>query len=168
MLLKAIGDFERIGDHAVNILESCEELHEKNIEFSEIAKRELDSLSAAVGEIVDMCYNAFAEQNTDIAASIEPLEEVIDGMKDYLRTQHIERLRLGGCGVEAGFIWNDLITNMERVSDHCSNIAGCTIDVRQRNMNIHESLRFVRNGNEQFKEKYQEYTKKYFDFAKMH
>lgn len=162
MLLKAIGDFERIGDHAVNILESAEELRDKGIEFSNEAKAEMSALSSAVKDIVELSYAAFSEENAEIAFSVEPLEQVIDRMKEYLRAQHIERLRLGGCGIEAGFVWNDLITNMERVSDHCSNIAGCTIDVRNQNMNIHESLKLIRIDNEEFDEKYREYKNKYF------
>ncbi len=162
MLLKAIGDFERIGDHAVNILESAEELGDKGIEFSDEAKVEMSALSSAVKDIVELSYTAFSEESTEIAFSVEPLEQVIDRMKEYLRAQHIERLRLGGCGIEAGFVWNDLITNMERVSDHCSNIAGCTIDVRNQNMNIHESLKLIRIDNEEFDEKYREYKNKYF------
>ena len=162
MLLKAIGDFERIGDHAVNILESAEELGDKGIEFSNEAKAEMSALSSAVKDIVELSYAAFSEENAEIAFSVEPLEQVIDRMKEYLRAQHIERLRLGGCGIEAGFVWNDLITNMERVSDHCSNIAGCTIDVRNQNMNIHESLKLIRIDNEEFDEKYREYKNKYF------
>ncbi len=162
MLLKAIGDFERISDHAVNILESAEELRDKEISFSADAKTELKNMCDAASEIVELSYRAFAEENTEIAASVEPLEQIIDEMKDYLRSQHIERLRRGGCSIEAGFVWSDLITNIERVSDHCSNIAGCAIDVKESNMNIHESLKRVRNVDLEFKEKYIEYTKKYF------
>ena len=86
-------------------------------------------------------------------------------MKELLRTRHIDRLRIGECGIEAGFVWNDLITNMERVSDHCSNIAGCVIDVKERNMNLHESLEIFRRDSEFYKGKYTEYTKKYLSFV---
>lgn len=165
MLLKAIGDFERISDHAVNILESAEEMKEKNIVFSEGAKAELDSLCDATNEIVSLSYTAFVEDNTEQANLIEPLEQVIDRMKELLRTRHIDRLRMGECGIEAGFVWSDLITNMERVSDHCSNIAGCIIDAKEQNMNLHESLKLLRSDNEFYREKYTEYTKKYLSFV---
>lgn len=165
MLLKAIGDFERISDHAVNILESAEEMREKGIAFSPDAKVEMDSLCSATLEIVELSYRAFTEESTDAANLVEPLEQVIDMMKKLLRTRHIDRLREGDCGIEAGFVWNDLITNMERVSDHCSNIAGCVIDIRSQNMNLHESLKLMRNDSEFYREKCTEYTKKYISFV---
>ena len=165
MLLKAIGDFERISDHAVNILESAEEMREKGIVFSEGAKEEMDSLCEATTEIVMLSYGAFIENNAEQANLVEPLEQVIDRMKELLRTRHIDRLRVGECGIEAGFVWSDLITNMERVSDHCSNIAGCVMDTKEQNMNLHESLKLLRSDNEFYREKYTEYTKKYLSFV---
>ena len=164
MLLKAIGDFERIGDHAVNILESAEELRDKGIAFSEGAQAEMDKMCDAVREIVEISYAAFSEEDCDVANSVEPLEQIIDRMKEFLRSQHIDRLRRGNCSIEAGFVWSDLITNMERVSDHCSNIAGCVIDVKERNMNLHESLKAARNDSEFYKSKYSEYADKYLVF----
>ena len=165
MLLKAIGDFERISDHAVNILESAEEMREKGIVFSEGAKAEIDSLCAATNEIVTLSYSAFVENNAEQANLVEPLEQVIDRMKELLRTRHIDRLRMGECGIEAGFVWSDLTTNMERVSDHCSNIAGCVMDIKEQNMNLHESLKLLRSDSEFYREKYTEYTKKYLSFV---
>ncbi len=165
MILKAIGDFERISDHAVNIVESAEEMREKGIAFSDGAKAELDALCAATEEIVTLSYSAFVENNADNANLVEPLEQVIDRMKELLRTRHIDRLRLGDCSIEVGFVWSDLITNMERVSDHCSNIAGCVMDTKSRNMNLHESLKLLRSDNEFYREKYTEYTKKYLSFV---
>ncbi len=165
MLLKAIGDFERISDHAVNILESAEEMREKGIVFSESAKVEMDSLCAATNEIVTLSYSAFIENNAEQANLVEPLEQVIDRMKELLRTRHIDRLRVGDCSIEAGFVWSDLITNMERVSDHCSNIAGCVMDTKEQNMNLHESLKLLRSDNELYREKYAEYTKKFISFV---
>ena len=165
MLLKAIGDFERISDHAVNILESAEEMREKGIIFSDSAKAEMDSLCAATMEIVDISYDAFVNNNDEQANLVEPLEQVIDRMKEILRTRHIDRLRIGDCGIEAGFVWSDLITNMERVSDHCSNIAGCVMDTKEQNMNLHESLKMLRSDNDYYREKYTEYTKKYISFV---
>jgi phosphate:Na+ symporter len=165
MLLKAIGDFERISDHAVNILESAEEMKDKGIVLSDGARAELISLCNATDEIVSLSYNAFLENDVDKANLVEPLEQVIDRMKELLRSRHIDRLRIGECGIEAGFVWNDLITNMERVSDHCSNIAGCVIDVKEQNMNLHESLEIFRRDSEFYRGKYTEYTKKYLSFV---
>lgn len=164
MLLKAIGDFERISDHAVNIVKSAEEMRDKGIVFSDKAKAEIDLLCAATAEIVTLSYNAFAENNAEQANFVEPLEQVIDRMKELLRSRHIDRLRAGGCGIEAGFVWSDLITDMERVSDHCSNIAGCVMETKDNNMNLHESLKTLRSDNEFYREKYTEYTKKYLSF----
>ena len=164
MLLKIIGDFERISDHAVNILESAEEMREKGIEFTDSAKSEMEALCAATMEIVESSYDAFAENNSDTANSIEPLDQVINRMKGLLRTRHIDRLRLGNCGIEAGFVWSDLITNMARVSNHCSNIAGCVVDTKEQNMNLHESLKLFRSDSEFYREKYTEYTQKYLSF----
>ncbi len=165
MLLKAIGDLERISDHAVNILESAEEMREKGISFSQSAKVELDALCEATSEIVELSHNAFTENDSDCANYVEPLEQVIDRMKELLRTRHIDRLRVGDCSIEAGFVWSDLITNMERVSDHCSNIAACVMDQKERNMNLHESLKMLRIDSEAYREKYREYTKKYLSFV---
>ena len=165
MLLKAIGDFERISDHAVNILESAEEMREKGIVFSDGAKIEMDSLCAATLEIVNLSYSAFTEDNAEQANLVEPLEQVIDRMKELLRARHIDRLRIGECGIEAGFVWSDLISNMERVSDHCSNIAGCVMDTKEQTMNLHESLKHLRSDNADYRAKYAEYTKKYLSFV---
>lgn len=165
MLLKAIGDFERISDHAVNILESAEEMREKSIVFTADANREMESLSAATLEIVTLSHQAFVDEDATKANLVEPLEQVIDRMKELLRTRHIDRLRLGECGIEAGFVWSDLITNMERVSDHCSNIAGCVMDTKNQNMNLHETLKTLRSDNDFYREKYAEYTSKYLSFV---
>ena len=163
VLLKAIGDFERITDHAVNILESSEELREKEIKFTEKGVKEMTSLCQATLDIVNLSHDAFIKNDIEIANLVEPLEEVIDKMKKLLRANHIERLRQGVCGIEAGFVWSDLISNMERVSDHCSNIAGCVIDIAKNNMNMHESLKTMRGESQFYREKYKEYTAKYID-----
>jgi phosphate:Na+ symporter len=138
---------------------------EKEISFSSEAKKEMDALVMATEEIVSLSYSAFVDGNTEVAGIVEPLEQVIDKMKELLRTRHIDRLRLGNCGIEVGFVWNDLITNMERVSDHCSNIAGCVMDIEQQNMNLHESLKTLRSDNEFYKQKYSEYANKYLSFV---
>lgn len=160
-LLKLIGDFERISDHAVNILESAEELHEKDLSFTDSAKAELATLTDAVQEILDLSLDAFVKDDLKAAAKIEPLEQIIDGLKEQMRTRHILRLQQGGCTIDAGFIWSDLLTNLERTSDHCSNIAGCVLDMAHSNMNIHESLREYRNYSNEFKKDFEDYAVKY-------
>ncbi len=160
-LLKMIGDFERISDHAVNILESVEEMNAKNLTFSDTAVRELSTISAAVGEISELSSASFINDDINAAALVEPLEQVIDELKERLRTNHIRRLQRGNCSIEAGFVWADLLTNLERTADHCSNIAGCVIDMAQHNMNLHESLRDVRNNSEDYRQKFRSYEKKY-------
>ena len=123
-LLKIIGDLERIGDHAVNLSESAQEMQDKGISLTEVAGKELTNLSAAITEILGLTKRAFIEGDLSAAAEVEPLEEVIDRIKDHCRTSHIKRLQQGKCTIEAGFIWNDILTDLERTSDHCCNIAG--------------------------------------------
>ncbi len=160
-LLKIIGDLERISDHSVNILESAEELKEKNIELTEQARTELGVMCAAVKEILSIANTAFVNDNPTIAIEVEPLEEVIDDLKHALRDNHIRRLQKGNCSVEAGFVWSDLITNLERISDHCSNIAVCVIDMHENNMNVHSSLSLLKRGNPDYDKKLNEYYEKY-------
>ncbi len=160
-LLKLIGDFERISDHSVDLVESIEELRDKQIVFSQGAKAELDTLFAALREILDLALDSFINNDLDAVSSIEPLETVIDRLKEKMRSRHILRLQQGDCTIEAGFIWSDLLTNLERTSDHCSNIAGCIFDVAHNNMNIHESLREIRDDSTVFNQKYAEYKAKY-------
>ena len=115
----------------------------------------------AVTEIVDLANNAFINNDIGAAVNVEPLEQVIDELKKKLRTNHITRLQKGQCTVIAGFVWEDLLTNLERTSDHCSNIAGCLVDMSEHNMNTHESLRALRNNSEEYFDKYKAYTAKY-------
>ncbi|MBE6543745.1 MAG: Na/Pi cotransporter family protein [Ruminococcaceae bacterium] len=160
-LLKAIGDFERISDHSVNVLESVEELREKNMEFTPDAKKELDAICTAVSDILTLSYNAFVHNDIETAYKVEPLEEVIDELRNKLRDGHISRLKTSECTVEAGFVWVDLLTNLERTADHCSNIAVTIIDSAENKMNIHESLRSMKKGNPDFEKLYEEYLDKY-------
>lgn len=152
--LKLIGDFERIADHSVNILESAQEMQQKGIVFSETAQKEFAVISGAVREISGLAYDAFMTGNLSTALQVEPLEQVIDDLKEQLRTHHILRLQQGNCGIDAGFIWSDLLTNLERVGDHCSNIACCIIDSANHNMNMHETLQGIRKGSEEFNRAY--------------
>ena len=160
-LLKAIGDLERISDHSVNILESAEELKEKKIEFSEGATKELQVLCDALTEILCLTVDALRNNDWEAAISIEPLEQVIDHLKSILRSRHITRLQKNECSVEAGFVWSDLLTDIERTSDHCSNIAVSIIDAHEHNMNAHQSLRSLKEGNPAFFEKLDDYSRKY-------
>lgn len=160
-LLKMIGDFERIGDHAVNILESAEELEGKGLALTPAAREELERISAAVEEIVDLALTAFLQGDLGTAAMVEPLKQVIDQLKEQLRTRHILRLQQGLCSIDAGFVWSDLLTNLERTSDHCSNIAGCVMDMAAGNLNLHQSLRDMRDDSEEFRRKFREYVEKY-------
>ena len=160
-LLKIIGDLERISDHSVNVLESAEEMHEKKIIFSENARQEMEVLCAALTEILGLTLDAFHRSDWEAANSIEPLEQVIDHIKAILRDRHISRQKRGECSVEAGFIWSDLLTDMERTSDHCSNIAVSIIDAHGHTMNAHQSLRSMKEGNPAFFEKLDDYSRKY-------
>ena len=159
-LLKVIGDYERIADHSVNLLEASEELAEKGIEFSPNARREMETLCSASREILVLSKAAFVDNDLEAANRIEPLEQVIDELKEHLRNQHILRLKDGTCTVEAGFIWSDILTDLERVADHCSNIAACVIDTAHYNMNLHQSVREMKRG-EGFEELYTYYSSKY-------
>ena len=160
-LLKIIGDFERISDHAVNLVQSSEEMNSKEMRFSPEASRELGVLTGAVNEILDLSLDAFLHNELSPAGMVEPLEQVIDELKEQLRTAHILRLQQEKCSIEAGFIWSDLLTDLERVSDHCSNIAGCVMDMHEGNLNLHESLRAMKEDREKFSDRYLVYRKKY-------
>jgi phosphate:Na+ symporter len=160
-LLKAIGDFERISDHAVNVVEAVEELREKGVEFSSAAKAELGVLSAALDEILTLTERAFVNCDVAVACEVEPLEEVVDDLRTILRNNHVVRLRGGACTVETGFVWSDLLTDLERVGDHCSNIAVGVIDASEQTMNAHEALRSMKADNAHYNERYEEYSRKY-------
>ena len=153
-LLKTIGDFERISDHAVNVLESAEELRAKGLTFSRAAQSELDVLSRAVRDILQLALRAFREKDTTAAGQVEPLEQVIDALKEQMRTRHILRMRQGQCSIETGFVWCDLLTDLERTSDHCSNIAGCVIDAAQHNLNLHETLHNMHHSDGEYRRQF--------------
>ena len=161
MLLKAISDFERIGDHAKNIMESAAELNEKGLQFSDAARAELKTIVSAVEEILVLSTDAFIHHDLEKAYHVEPLEEVIDDLKEKMRTHHILRLQQGLCSIETGFIWSDLLNSLERTSDHCSNIAGCIIDLHNHNMNTHEAIRSAKIDYSDFGQLYTAYAEKY-------
>ena len=160
-LLKTIGDLERISDHAVNVLESAEELREKGLSFSGSAQAELTTLADAIREILTLAETAFLHQDVEAARKVEPLEQVIDTLKEEMRTRHILRMQQGQCSIEAGFVWSDLLTDLERTSDHCSNIAGCVIDAAQHDLNLHETLHTIRRSDDSFQRRFQAYLEAY-------
>ncbi|MFR5872709.1 MAG: Na/Pi cotransporter family protein [Hominenteromicrobium sp.] len=160
-LLKIIGDFERISDHAVNLLAASEELRSKGLGFSATAEKELKVLIGAVSEILNTAERAFSEKDLAAAAQVEPLKQVIVALKEQMRTRHILRMQQGHCSIEAGFVWSDLLTDLERTADHCSNIAGCVLDAANHGLNLHETLRAMRTDDPDFRRAYGTYAEKY-------
>jgi phosphate:Na+ symporter len=142
--LHTLNDFERISDHALNVAQSAKELYEKKVSFSPAAAWELETMVAAVTEIVSLSVRAFLDNDLDLAKRVEPLEEVIDGLCDEMKLHHVERLQAGSCTLSHGFVFNDLLTNFERVSDHCSNIAVAIIELQSDAFDTHEYLNSVK------------------------
>lgn len=159
--LRLIGDFERIADHSVNVLEAAEEMRRKGITFSPAAQEEYAVIADAVREVTALAYDAYVSGNLSAAEKVEPLEQVIDDLKEELRTRHIRRMQQGTCGIEAGFIWSDLLNDLERVSDHCSNIACCMIEGIDRSLRRHEVLQSIRGSGEAFDQTYRFFRGKY-------
>jgi phosphate:Na+ symporter len=159
-ILHMIGDYERISDHAVNVVESVEELRDKKSAFSEEATRELTVLRKALTDILEMTCEACKENDIVRAADVEPLEQVVDELIDKMKLNHVRRLQKNECTIELGFVLSDLLVNLERVSDHCSNIAVCMMQVEQDNYDTHESLNDMKH-NEFFNNQYHVYKEKY-------
>ena len=161
-MLHSIGDYERIGDHALNICKLAEEMHVKGINFSDKAKHELSVVSSAINEIVDLTVTSFKNDDALTATHVEPLEQVIDVLNDNLKALHINRLQANDCTIELGFIFTDLLTNFERVSDHCSNIAVYTMQLSEDKLDAHTYLNAIKSTtNEQFMNEFNTYTNKY-------
>ena len=155
ILMHCINDFERISDHAINLAESAQELHDKGLTLSEESRRELATYGRAVSDILDLTVSVFAADDTKRARGVEPLEEVIDKLSIEMRQRHIERLRRGACSLEAGLILEDILTGYERVSDHCSNVAVCLIEVHADEYETHEYLNLTTKGDDPwFREEY--------------
>lgn len=154
-ILHGIGDLERISDHAVNLLESAQEMRDKRISFTDDAKAELEVLTRAIREITATAVSAYVDENTAKAKLVEPLEAVVDDMIRELKLRHVERLRGGRCSVEHGFVFSDILNNMERVADHCSNLAICVIELKQDEYNAHEYLDRA-TGMSEFTDMYRE------------
>ena len=161
-LLHTIGDFERIGDHALNLLGVAKEIDDKKIAFSEQARSELRVLSSALEEIISLTVTAFAENNLNMARDVEPLEQVVDRLAAQIKVNHIDRLQKGDCTIELGFVLSDLLSNFERISDHCSNIAVAMIEVAMGSFDTHKYLSAVKDdSNADFGERFKEYATKY-------
>ena len=161
-LLHIIGDFERISDHARDMVESAEEMKNKNVVFSDEAKAELKVMCRAIHDILDLAEDAFASGNTEAADKVEPLEQVVDRLKEEVRHRHILRLQQNKCSIEYGFVLSDILTNLERVSDHCSNIAGCVIEMsRYDALAMHGYLGNVKKDDPEFIRMYNDFAKEY-------
>ena len=162
-LLHCIGDIERISDHALNIAETAKEIFDKKISFSDKAKADIKIITAAVSEILSLSLRTLENDDMEAAVRVEPLEQVIDRIKRHIKSGHVTRLRQGDCTMELGFILSDLLTNYERVSDHCSNIAVCFIEINNDSFERHEYLNHVKtDGGEEFSELYGAYKQKYY------
>ncbi len=160
--LHTLSDFERIGDHAVNIADAAQEIHEKKIVFSEDAGRELDIIRNAISEIVDNTVQAFTTKDLELASKTEPLEEWIDVLCDEMKMNHVHRIQSGECTLLHGFVFNDLITNYERIADHCSNIAVAMIELETNELNSHEYLHELKKKEDsRFSRYYAQYSQKY-------
>lgn len=160
-LLHLISDFERISDHSVNILMSAEEKNSKKLSFSAAAQNELSIIIRAVSDILDLALASLRDDDLHAATEVEPLEQVVDNLKEIIRSNHISRLQSGECTIEMGFILTDLLTNLERVSDHCSNIAGCILEMTHEDLDLHEYLHNIRHGDRDFANMYDEFCNEY-------
>lgn len=161
VMLHTIGDFERMSDHAVNIKDVAQELHEKKLSFSPEAQKELNVLTDAILEILKITERAFVRNDLDAAAQVEPLEQVVDKLIAKIKDHHIARLQRGECTIEMGFILNDLLNNYSRVSDHCSNVAVAVIEVEHNSFDTHQYLADVRYGSDEFARTFEEFSEKY-------
>ena len=160
-LLRLIGDFERISDHAVNLVESAEELRDKEISFTDEAKRELSVLCQAVAEILSLSEHAFANSDLESAERVEALEEHIDSLRDRIKLNHVYRVQKSICDMEHGFVLSDILTNLERVADHCSNVAGCVVEMARHNaLDMHRYNNEAKHGD-RFDTLHREYEEKY-------
>lgn len=160
-MMHCVGNFERISDHAVNLIESVQEMHEKGITFSAECLNEIVVISDAVRENIDAAFNSYINDDLAIAHKVEPLEEVVDNLSTELKNRHIRRLQNDECTVELGYIFQDVLTNLERISDHCSNIAGCLIETDEKT-NIHAYLSDIKKNDETFRKEYVMYSEQYF------
>ncbi len=160
-IMKVIGDYERVADHAINMLESLEDMREKGVSFSDKYKYEFSVITGAVSEVLDISETAFKNDDIETAKNVEPLEEVVDSLKDELRTRHILRVKEGTVPVDVSFIWTDILTDLERISDHASNVAACVLDQAEHTLNMHEVIRARKGKDGNFDTMFQWYAHKY-------
>ena len=160
-MMHCVGNFERISDHAVNLVESAQEMKDKGISFSDECLNEIAVITDAISENIKRAFDAYRDNDLAVAHKVEPLEEVVDNLSTELKNRHIRRLQNDECTVELGYIFQDILTNLERISDHCSNIAGCLIETDEKT-NIHAYLHDVKENDEQFRKEYQTYAAEYF------
>ncbi len=162
MLLRTIVDIERISDHSVNIMQSAKELYDKKLSFTEQGQKEMQLYAKAISDILTYTTDVFNNNDVEAATQIEPFEEVIDNLSTELKGRHVKRLREGNCSIELGFVWNDILTNCERVSDHCSNIAVTIIEIESNENDRHGYLKYIKKDNiEEFTKKTQEFAQRY-------
>lgn len=159
--LHIIGDLERLSDHAVNLMNSAKEINSKKLIFSDSAKSEIEKMCSAVNEIMDYTLKAITNDDLTAASEVGPLEEVIDALKKKLQKNHIKRLQNNGCTIEMGFVLSDITTVLERISDHCNNIALCIIDLQRESLGLHQQSKYLKKSNPVFQQKYEEYYNKY-------
>ena len=161
-LLHSVGDFERIADHALNLSKAAEEIKQKKVQFSSEAQKEIKVVKTALKEIVEMTFDSFKDDNLELASKVEPLEQVIDKLNSELKSRHVQRLQTGACTVKLGFVFSDLITNFERVSDHCSNIAVYTLQMYSDKLNAHKFLNKIKSSESgEFVDYYNLFSTKY-------
>ena len=160
-ILHSIGDFERLGDHAVNLMEAAQELHDKHLAFSDQAKKELSVLQAAVEEILQISCDAYTANDAVTAQNAEPVEQCVDSLVTAIKAKHIRRLQDGQCSIELGFILSDVLNNFERISDHCSNIAVAVIELANNAFDTHEYLRALKNTDPQFRQLCEQYAARF-------
>lgn len=161
-MMHCVGNFERISDHAVNLIESVQECKEKGIKFSDECINELKVISEAISENISIAFNSYITDDLNAAHKVEPLEEVVDNLSTELKNRHIRRLQNDECTVELGYIFQDVLTNLERISDHCSNIAGCLIETDEKT-NLHAYLHDIKENDETFRNEFRLYSEKFFD-----
>ena len=160
-LLQVIGDFERMSDHSLNIVEAAKEMYEKKMTFSDKAIEELEIFKEAVKRIIDEATDAFINNDRNLALVVEPLEEVIDGINAELKDRHVKRLQEGECTIELGFVLSDITTNFERIADHCSNIAISVLQLKQKDLEGHEYLVKLKSEDSSFKQHYSDLSRVY-------
>ena len=160
-ILHVIGDFERISDHAMNMVSVAEEKQQKDLNFTSQATAEVKVMCSAVRDVLDIAMEAFEKHDRELATRVEPLEEVVDKIRTKLKNRHVKRLQTGECTIEMGFVFSDLLTNLERVSDHCSNIAVCLIQENDESFDVHEYVQMLKNSGEGFDGQVKRYSEKY-------